>query len=235
MDLDIPAGARLAVLGRSGSGKSTIAALIAGLYAPASGRVLVDGVDIVAEPGAAVWARQQLGVIGQEPTLFTLTLRENVAYGLDSGCRGGEDVESTSAVEEAVRAAHVDEFVSLLPQGLDTPAGERGRALSGGQKQRVCIARALARRPRMLIFDEATSALDLRSEQLVHSALEEVLSSRSCTCLVITHRLSALRWTDHVAVVHEGRVVQHGLREEVLADPCPELRAILRSDDHSSS
>jgi len=233
LDLDIPAGARVAVLGRSGSGKSTLAALLAGLYAPASGRVLVDGVDIFAEPGRAAWARHQLGVIGQDPTLFTLSLRENVAYGLDGESGEQEDAERTAALDDAVRAAHVHEFASLLPQGLDTPAGERGQALSGGQKQRVCIARALARRPRMLLFDEATSALDLRSEQLVHSALEEVLSSRSVTCLVITHRLSALRWTDHVAVMDGGRVVQHGRREEVLADPCPTLRAILRSDDRA--
>lgn len=230
LDLDIPAGARVAVLGRSGSGKSTIAALLAALYEPANGRVLMDGVDIASDPSQAVWARSQLGIISQEPTLFALTVRDNVAYGLP-----GEDSKVDDAGEEAldsaIRVAYVNEFAERLPEGLNTPAGERGQALSGGQKQRVCIARALVRQPRMLVFDEATSALDLRSEELIHSALKEILASGECTCLVITHRLSALQWVDQVAVMDEGRVVQYGARDEVLANPCEVLQAILRSND----
>ena len=155
LTLDIPAGARVGVLGRSGSGKSTIALLLAGLYAPCSGRILVDGQDMFSDESRTSWVRDQLGVISQEPTLFAMSIKENVLYG--SG--------SDEGLAEATPAAHVDEFLQGLPEGLDTKAGERGQALSGGQKQRVCIARALARQPRMLLFDEATSALDLRSER----------------------------------------------------------------------
>lgn len=155
LTLDIPAGARVGVLGRSGSGKSTIALLLAGLYAPCSGRILVDGQDMFSDESRTSWVRDQLGIISQEPTLFAMSIKENVLYG--SG--------SDEGLAEATRAAHVDEFLQGLPEGLDTKAGERGQALSGGQKQRVCIARALARQPRMLLFDEATSALDLRSER----------------------------------------------------------------------
>ena len=181
LNLDIPAGARVALLGRSGSGKSTVALLLAGLYPPSEGKVIVDDRDMYADEETAFWVRSQLGVISQEPTLFALTIRENVEY-------GDETQLTEQTVLESIAAAHVNEFADHLPLGLDTPAGERGQALSGGQKQRVCIARALARRPRMLVFDEATSALDLRSERLVHKALKEVLSSGDCTCLVITHR-----------------------------------------------
>jgi len=233
LDLDIPAGSRVALLGRSGSGKSTVATLLAGLYPPDAGRVLADGRDITSEPGASAWVRSQIGVISQEPIMFALSIRDNIAYGLhrphDDASHLHDTAEAT--IKEAMALAHVDEFVWALPQGLDTMAGERGQALSGGQKQRVCIARALARKPRMLIFDEATSALDLRSERLVLTALQQVLSDGNCTCLVITHRHSALAWVDRVAVMHEGRVVQYGPKDEVLASPCPALQSIFRSND----
>lgn len=136
-------------------------------------------------------------------------------------------------MRQAAAVAQVEDFATKLPEGLDTPAGERGQALSGGQKQRVCIARALARRPRMLVFDEATSALDLRSERLVQTALQNIFASEACTCLVITHRLSALQWIDRVAMVEEGRIVQYGPRDEVLGSPCPSLQSLLRNDEHS--
>ena len=189
LTLDIPSGSRVAVLGRSGSGKSTIALLLAGLYEPISGRILVDGQDMFSDTQTTAWVRSQLGVISQEPTLFAMSIQQNVEYGLNSSIPS-QDVseENQRAVKEAAAAAHVNEFADFLPLGMDTLAGERGQALSGGQKQRVCIARALARKPRMLIFDEATSALDLRSERAVHQALQGVLSSGDCTCLVITHR-----------------------------------------------
>jgi len=232
LNLDIPAGARVAVLGRSGSGKSTIALLLAGLYEPISGRILVDGQDMFSEASTTTWVRSQLGVISQEPTLFAMSIRQNVEYGLNSsGPQQDESEENQLAVQEAATIAHVNEFADFLPLGMDTLAGERGQALSGGQKQRVCIARALARKPRMLIFDEATSALDLRSERAVHQALQEVLSSGDCTCLVITHRMSSLQWCDHVAVVHQGHIVQYGMKDEVLENPCAALRSILRNDD----
>lgn len=232
LTLDIPSGSRVAVLGRSGSGKSTIALLLAGLYEPISGRILVDGQDMFSDTQTTAWVRSQLGVISQEPTLFAMSIQQNVEYGLNSSIPS-QDVseENQRAVKEAAAAAHVNEFADFLPLGMDTLAGERGQALSGGQKQRVCIARALARKPRMLIFDEATSALDLRSERAVHQALQGVLSSGDCTCLVITHRMSSLQWCDRVAVVHEGQIVQYGQKDEVLENPCAALRSILRNDD----
>ncbi|CAE7223632.1 ABCB10 [Symbiodinium sp. CCMP2592] len=234
LSLDIPAGARVALLGRSGSGKSTVALLLAGLYPPSQGKIFVDDRDMYADDSTPSWVRSQLGVISQEPTLFALTIRENVEYGVDGENFQTEEAseENSRLILEATSAAHVNEFAEHLPLGLDTPAGERGQALSGGQKQRVCIARALARKPRMLVFDEATSALDLRSERLVHKALKEVLSAGDCTCLVITHRMSALEWCDRVAVVHEGSVVQYGEKNEVLNNPCAALQSILRNDDH---
>eukprot|EP00438_Fugacium_kawagutii_P022776 Skav228481 [mRNA] locus=scaffold1092:61890:85306:- [translate_table: standard] len=203
LTLDVPAGSRVAVLGRSGSGKSTIALLLAGLYEPISGRILVDGQDMFSDVNTTAWVRSQLGVISQEPTLFAMSIRQNVEYGLNSSepSQDGSD-DNQLAVKEAAAVAHVNEFADFLPLGMDTLAGERGQALSGGQKQRVCIARALAPKPRMLIFDEATSALDLRSERAVHQALQEVLSSGDCTCLVITH--SILRNDDPLEVEEPG-------------------------------
>mmetsp|Transcript_102202 Transcript_102202/g.243716 ORF Transcript_102202/g.243716 Transcript_102202/m.243716 type:complete len:635 (-) Transcript_102202:34-1938(-) len=224
LNLDIPAGSRVALLGRSGSGKSTVALLLAGLYQPSTGKVLVDGEDMFADEARTAWVRSQLGFISQEPILFALTIKENVEYGLQEV--DGRD----ERIKEATAAANVDDFANHLPLGLDTPSGERGQALSGGQKQRVCIARALARKPRMLVFDEATSALDLRSERLVHESLKQILAAGKCTCLVITHRMSALQWCDRVAVVHEGRVVQYGEKDEVLANPSDALQSILRND-----
>ncbi|CAE8694195.1 unnamed protein product, partial [Polarella glacialis] len=130
LDLDIPAGARVALLGRSGSGKSTVALMLAGLYEPSAGRIFVDGEDMFARPEGAALVRSQLGVISQEPTLFALSIRDNVAYGLGSETRD----DDAAAIQDAISAAHVEEFTQLLPQGLDTPSGERGQSLSGGQK-----------------------------------------------------------------------------------------------------
>jgi len=224
LDLDIPAGARVALLGGSGSGKSTVALLLGGLYAPSSGRILVDGHDIVGSDELAAWTRGQLGIVSQEPTLFALSIRDNIAYGVDGEI--GDNIRAASAT------AHVDEFVPQLPDGLDTAVGERGMALSGGQRQRVCIARALARSPRMLVFDEATSSLDIRSEGLVNAALSTAFAQRTRTCLVITHRLSALQWVDRVAVMHDGRIVQYGERDFVMSNPCEALAALIRSERH---
>eukprot|EP00928_Gymnodinium_smaydae_P054860 TRINITY_DN38558_c0_g1_i1.p1 TRINITY_DN38558_c0_g1~~TRINITY_DN38558_c0_g1_i1.p1 ORF type:complete len:693 (-),score=94.59 TRINITY_DN38558_c0_g1_i1:342-2420(-) len=230
LNMDIPAGSRVALLGSSGSGKSTVAHILAGLYNPIAGQVLVDGRNVFLDPDGPAWVRSQLGVISQEPTLFALSIKDNIDYGLDSD----EQLEaSDTAFQDATAAAYVDDFAATLPQGFATPAGERGHALSGGQKQRVCIARALIRKPRMLIFDEATSALDLRSERRVQRALGNALSAGDCTCLVITHRLSTLEWVDRIAVIHEGRIVQYGLKEEVLSKPCSPLQSILRSGSSS--
>lgn len=239
LDLDIPAGARVALLGGSGSGKSTVALLLTGLYQPTGGRILADGHDVFGVPGCAAWARSQLGVVSQEPTLFALSLKDNIAYGIpggeladpgdDAGKASGAIIDTSAAVSRASRSAHVDEFAERMPEGFDTAVGERGLALSGGQRQRVCIARALARNPRMLIFDEATSALDLRSEALVNAALSEALATGTRTCLVITHRLSALQWVDRVAVIHEGAIVQYGERDEVMSNPCQALADLTRA------
>lgn len=213
LSIDIPAGARIGILGSSGSGKSTLAALSSGLYSPTGGKILVNGVSL-RSPGSDDdntlnrKLREHVGVISQEPSLFNMSIRENILYGFnkeqsitvhenegrlrDKRARGEiepKDAQSTTNQEEpspqqillknAIDVAHLREFISKLgPGGLDSAAGERGSSLSGGQKQRVCIARALIRAPHLLIFDEATSALDMQSEKIVQAALTDIMQAR---------------------------------------------------------
>lgn len=230
--IDIPCGARVALLGRSGSGKSTVAFLLTRLYEPEEGRIFFDDQDITTESSA--WARDQIAFVSQEPTLFGGSVRDNIAYGLHDDVHKNSDRVDES-VRRASASASVDEFTQRLPDGLETPVGERGQSLSGGQRQRVAIARALARQPRLLLLDEATSALDQQSEALVHAALKEAVlgtgGALPWTSLVITHRLSALTFVDHVAVIHEGRLAQYGPKDDVLANPSAELKAILSQDN----
>jgi ABC transporter fused permease/ATP-binding protein len=198
IDLTLAPGEVLALVGPSGAGKSTIAALLARLYDPQSGCLRVDGHDVrTLDPE---WLRRQLGVVAQEPLLFSCSIGENIRYG-----RGDATDEE---VEAAARAANAHEFISQLSEGYDTLVGERGVRISGGQKQRVAIARALLKDPRLLILDEATSALDAESEHLVQEALERLLKGR--TTLIIAHRLSTVMGADRVVVLERGRVVQSG-------------------------
>ena len=198
VDFRVEPGEVIAIVGPSGAGKSTIAALLSRLYDPKGGVVRLDGRDVkTLDPE---WLRRQVGVVAQEPLLFSTSIGENIRYGR---------VDATDLeVERAARAANAHEFISRFDRGYDTTVGERGVQLSGGQKQRIAIARAVLKDPRVLILDEATSALDAESEHLVHEALERLLEGR--TTLVIAHRLSTVKNADRVLVLDGGRVVQQG-------------------------
>ncbi|WP_060915876.1 ABC transporter ATP-binding protein [Microbacterium oleivorans] len=205
IDLRIPAGATVAFVGSSGSGKSTMLNLILGFLRPTAGRILIDGRDMQELDLRTV--RRFVSVVPQESVLFEGTIRENVAYGLG-------DVDD-ARIERALRDANAWEFVRDQPQGWDTVVGERGARLSGGQRQRLAIARALIRDPRILLLDEATSALDPESEELVQDALGRLMTGR--TTLVVAHRLSTVRRADVIVVLEHGELVERGSHDELLA------------------
>jgi subfamily B ATP-binding cassette protein HlyB/CyaB len=204
VDLEIPAGQVVGVVGSSGSGKSTLAKLVQRLYVPESGRVLVDGIDLAMVD--ASWLRRQIGVVLQENVLFNRTVRENIALA-DPGM-------PLDHVVAAARLAGAHDFILQLPEGYDTVIGERGGTLSGGQRQRVAIARALVTNPRILIFDEATSALDLESEQAIQRNMRQICQGR--TVIIIAHRLSTVRRCDRIIAVEQGRIVEEGKHEDLI-------------------
>ena len=206
LDLKIEPGEVVAVVGSSGAGKSTLAALLGRLYDPTRGAVLLDGRDLrELDPK---WLRRQIGVVAQEPMLFSSSIEDNIRYGRTTGTR--------EEVEHAARAANAHDFISRFPEGYATRVGERGVQLSGGQKQRVAIARAVLKDPKILVLDEATSALDAESEHLVQEALDRLLEGR--TTLVIAHRLSTVKNADRVLVLDAGRVVQQGTHATLVAE-----------------
>ncbi|KAH7683905.1 Xenobiotic-transporting ATPase protein [Dioscorea alata] len=200
-----PAGKTVAVVGGSGSGKSTVVALIERFYDPNQGQVLLDNVDI--KTLQLRWFRDQIGLVNQEPALFATTILENILY-------GKPDV-TIAEVEAAASAANAHSFIALLPNGYNTQVGERGVQLSGGQKQRIAIARAMLKNPKILLLDEATSALDAGSESIVQEALDRLMVGR--TTVVVAHRLSTIRNVDMIAVIQQGQVVETGTHEELLA------------------
>ncbi len=205
IDLEVASGEAVALVGASGAGKSTVAALVCRFYDPVGGRVLLDGRDLRELDPA--WLRGQIGVVPQEPVLFSASIEENVRYGRPGATQG--------QVVEACRAAHADAFVRAFPDGYATKVGERGQQLSGGQRQRIAIARAVLKDPRILLLDEATSALDAESEALVQDALEKLMRGR--TAIVIAHRLSTVARADRVVVLEEGRVVESGAHGALMA------------------
>jgi subfamily B ATP-binding cassette protein HlyB/CyaB len=205
IDLEIPAGASLGIVGSSGSGKSTLTKLLQRMYVPAAGRVLIDGVDLAQIDPA--WLRRQIGVVLQENLLFNRSIRENIAL--------ADPAMSLERVVEAATLAGAHEFIVGLPQGYDTPVEERGANLSGGQRQRIAIARALVTRPRILIFDEATSALDAESEEIIQTNLKAMSQGR--TVIIIAHRLSAIRQCDTIVALEAGRIIERGTHAELLA------------------
>lgn len=202
----VPAGQKVAVIGRSGAGKSTIAALIARFYDPQDGRVLIDGRDV--RDCSRRWLRTQVGLVLQESVLFTGTVAENIAYGIQDANRG--------AVVEAARAAGAHDFVSKLPDGYDTVLGQRGIGLSGGQRQRVAIARMILRDPAILVLDEPTTGLDTQSEAEVMQGLETLMHGR--TTIMITHSLGLARTADRVIEIENGRIVRQGSPQELAAE-----------------
>ena len=198
-------GQKIALVGPSGSGKSTIANLIPRFYDVTAGAIKIDGHDVRDVTLASL--REQIGIVPQDTALFNTTIEENIRYGrLDA---------TDEEVAAAVRAANAEEFVRQLPQGLQTPIGDRGLVLSGGQRQRIAIARALLKDPRILILDEATSALDTESEQLVQAALERLMIGR--TAFIIAHRLTTIQDADHILVIDRGRIVESGTHQSLLA------------------
>lgn len=204
IDLEIPAGRTLGIVGSSGSGKSTLTKLLQRLYVPAAGRILIDGVDIAQIDPA--WLRRQIGVVLQENLLFNRSIRENIAL--------ANPAMPLDAVVAAARLAGAHDFVVSLPQGYDTIIEERGTNLSGGQRQRLAIARALITNPRILILDEATSALDAESEEIIQKNLKAMAAGR--TVLIIAHRLSAIRQCDTIIALEAGRIVERGSHDELL-------------------
>ncbi|KAG8940248.1 GTPase-activating protein [Tulasnella sp. 424] len=216
LNLDVPPGTNAALVGASGSGKSTVVSLVERFYDPLSGAVKLDGTDI--KELNIKWLRQQVGLVQQEPCLFSTTIRNNVAHGLiGSRFENETEDEKFRRVQEACMKANAHSFIEKLPQGYDTLVGERGFLLSGGQKQRIAIARAIVSDPRILLLDEATSALDTQSEALVQDALDKAAAGR--TTITIAHRLSTIRDADQIYVIGNGGVLERGTHAQLLANP----------------
>jgi ABC-type multidrug transport system fused ATPase/permease subunit len=201
----VRAGERVAVVGPSGAGKTTLVSLLPRLYDVCAGSVSIDGVDV--RDYAIETLRSSVGIVQQDSFMFSGTILENIAYGRPDATR--------EEIEAAARDAYADEFIRRLPRAYDARLGERGTNLSGGQRQRLSIARALLKDPPILILDEATSSLDAEAEAEVQRALERVMQSR--TCFVIAHRLSTIRHVDRIFVLEHGRIVERGSHRELLA------------------
>jgi ATP-binding cassette subfamily B protein len=213
VDLDVAPGSVVALIGRTGAGKSTLTALVPRFYDPQAGRVLLDGVDVRDVRLAPL--RRSVGVVSQDPFLFSATIRENIAFGVPDA--------TDEQVERAARSAQAHEFIELLPDGYETVIGERGITLSGGQRQRIAIARALVVDPRVLVLDDATASVDATTEARIRLALREAMRGR--TTLIIAHRLSTISLADEIVVLERGRVAARGTRDE-LRESSPLYREI---------
>jgi ATP-binding cassette subfamily B protein len=206
VDFQVRAGESVALLGATGSGKSTIINLIPRFYDVSAGRVLVDGHDV--RDVTLQSLRRQIGIVLQETILFSGTVRDNIAYGSP-----GATMEQ---IVEASKAAQAHDFVAALPQGYDTPVGERGMTLSGGQRQRIAIARAVLLDPRILILDDFTSSVDFETEYLIQQALAKLMQGR--TSFIIAQRVGTVQRADLILVLDRGRLVAQGRHEELLRD-----------------
>ncbi|XP_062146188.1 ABC transporter B family member 2-like [Alnus glutinosa] len=221
--LDIPSGKIVALVGGSGSGKSTVISLIERFYEPLSGEILLDGHNI--KELDLKWFRQQIGLVNQEPALFATSIRENILYGKDD-----------ATLDEITRAAKFSEalsFINNLPERFETQVGERGIQLSGGQKQRIAISRAILKNPSILLLDEATSALDSESEKSVQEALDRVMVGR--TTVMVAHRLSTVRNADIIAVVYEGKIIETGNHEELISNPNSAYASLVQLQESAGS
>jgi ABC-type multidrug transport system fused ATPase/permease subunit len=209
IDLEIEPGTTVALIGHTGSGKSTLTALVPRFYDVQEGRVLLDGADVRDVRLAEL--RRAIGIVSQDPFLFSATVRENIAFGAPGA---GEE-----EIERAARMAQADEFVRILPEGYDTVVGERGITLSGGQRQRIAIARAILVDPRVLVLDDATASVDATTEARIRLGLREAMKGR--TTLIVAHRLSTIALADEIVVLEHGRLAARGTREELADDPVP--------------
>jgi ATP-binding cassette, subfamily B (MDR/TAP), member 1 len=241
LNLEISAGSTHALVGPSGCGKSSAMGLIERFYVPNRGRVTLDGVDI--RDLNVRWLRSQMGFVGQMPTLFRATIRENIALGAAADLVPCDNADKSPdkrkmlkrrqvTDEEIIAAAKLSNahgFITRLPEGYDTMLGERGALLSGGQKQRICIARAIVRNPKILLLDEATSALDAQSERIVQDSLERAAEGR--TTILIAHRLSTVRNAETISVFKDGRIVESGGHEELILKPNGAYRKLVQLQD----
>ncbi|KAL9325738.1 hypothetical protein ACSQ67_006383 [Phaseolus vulgaris] len=205
--ISISSGTTAALVGQSGSGKSTVISLIERFYDPQAGEVLIDGINV--REFQLKWIRQKIGLVSQEPALFTCSIKENIGY--------GKEWATDEEIRAAAELANASNFIDKFPHGFDTMVGEHGTQLSGGQKQRISIARAILKDPRILLLDEATSALDAESERVVQETLDRIMINR--TTVIVAHRLSTIRNADVIAVIHEGKVVEKGTHAELTKDP----------------
>ena len=206
IDLDVPAGRTVAIVGATGAGKTSLVSLISRLYDPTRGRVLIDGADVRQVQLRSL--RRSIAVVSDDPFLFSTTVRQNIAYARPDA--------SDAEVQQAAERAQASDFIARLPQGYDTLVGERGLSLSGGQRQRLAIARALLADPRVLILDDATSSVDASTEREIKAALREAMRGR--TTFVIAHRLSTIALADEIVVMDAGRIVAEGDHETLLSE-----------------
>ncbi|GJS38634.1 ABC transporter B family member 21-like protein [Tanacetum coccineum] len=217
--LCVPSGTTAALVGQSGSGKSTVISLIERFYDPQEGVVLIDNISL--KEFQLKWIRKKIGLVSQEPVLFTSSIKDNIMY--------GKDTASIDEIRVATELANAATFIGKLPQGLDTMVGEHGTQLSGGQKQRIAIARAILKDPRILLLDEATSALDAESERVVQEALDRIMVNR--TTVIVAHRLSTIRNADMIAVIHHGKLVEKGTHSQLLHDPEGAYAQLIKSQN----
>jgi subfamily B ATP-binding cassette protein MsbA len=216
INVNINKGETVAIVGPNGSGKTTLTKMILRFHDPQSGSVFFDGTDI--RNARLPSLRRQVSIVSQDPVVFEMTIAENIAYGARNA--------DLNEVEAAARSAHADAFIRTKPDGYNEQVGERGTTLSGGQRQRVCIARAIMRNAPILIFDEATSQIDSESELQIQDAIREYATGR--TTILIAHRLSTIRFAQRVIVMDEGRVIDSGSHEELLAR-CPIYATLCRT------
>ena len=211
INLDIPAGSKLGILGETGSGKSTLVSLIARFYDPTSGRVLIDGKDVREWPLETV--RNQVSIVAQETFLFSDTIAGNISFGLLKDKENRKELDST--IRRMARIAAADDFIMNMPEGYETVVGERGVGLSGGQKQRLSLARALANNPAILIMDDTTSAVDMETEEHIQQELKKLDGTR--TIITIAHRISSVKDADMIVVLDHGKIVERGTHAQLVA------------------
>lgn len=211
IDLDVPAGTKLGILGETGAGKSTLVSLIARFYDPTRGRVLIDGKDVRELPLETV--RNQVSIVAQETFLFSDTIAGNISFGLPQNEENCKELDNT--IRRMARIADADDFIMSMPEGYETVVGERGVGLSGGQKQRLSLARALANNPAILIMDDTTSAVDMETEEHIQKELKKLDGSR--TVITIAHRISSVKDADMIIVLDHGKIVERGTHEHLVA------------------